>query len=172
MSTSSPAFAVGALLGALSVETSLQRELAAILEREHQLLTAPSHEELMKLEVQKEAVLERVRIQAQEVKTCMQALVQALSLPDTEAMSLTRLAGHLNEPDRTRLRGVQEALIALISSVKEQNRANDRLIHGALTYVTQFLNFMRSMVAGVPQYLPDGTIQELQQSGRLLALKG
>ena len=171
MSTSS-ATAAGALLGTLGIATDLQSELAAVLNREHQILTAMSVEDLMKLDAQKEAVLERVRVQAQEVKTSMRALAQAMRLPETEASSLSRLASHLREPDRTRLRQAQEALIALTGAVREQNRVNDRLIHGCLAYVTQFMNLLRSMFAGAPGYLPTGAIQESSASGRLLALKG
>ena len=79
MSTSS-ATAVGTLLGTLGSATDLQSELAAVLNREHQILTAVSVEDLMKLDALKEAVLERIRVQAQEVKTCMKALAQGLSL--------------------------------------------------------------------------------------------
>ena len=172
MSTSAQPLAVDTLLGALGVATGLQSELAALLNHEHQILTAMSVEDLMKLDAQKEAVLERIRVQVQEVKTCMKALAQGLSLPDTEAMSLSRLASHLKEPDRTRLRKAQEALISLTGSVRERNRMNDRLIHGSLSYVTQFMNLLRSMLAGAPRYLPDGSIQEPQESGRLVAFKG
>lgn len=126
----------------------------------------------MKLDAQKEAVLERVRVQAQEVKTCMRALAQAARLPEIEARSLSGLASHLQEPDRTRLRQAQETLISLTRAVREQNLVNDRLIHGCLAYVTQFMNLLHSMLAGVPGYLPNGAIQESSASGRLLALKG
>jgi len=172
MSTSAQPLAVDTLLGALGVATGLQSELAALLNHEHQILTAMSVEDLMKLDAQKEAVLERVRVQAQEVKTSMRALAQAARLPETEASSLSRLASHLREPDRTRLGQAQEALIALTGAVREQNRVNDRLIHGCLAYVTQFMNLLRSMLAGVPGYLPNGAVQESSASGRLLALKG
>ena len=171
MSTSS-ATAVGTLLGTLGSATDLQSELAAVLNREHQILTAISVEDLMKLDAQKEEVLERIRVQAEEVTTCMKALAQGLSLPDTEAMSLSRLASHLKEPDRTGLRKAQKALISLTGSVRERNRVNDRLIHVSLSYVTQFMNLLRSVLAGTPRYLPDGSIQEPQESGRLVALKG
>ena len=172
MSTSSEPSAVGRLLGALGAVTGLQSDLAALLNQEHQILTAMSVEDLLKLDVQKEAVLERVRVQAQAVKICMQALAQAMRLPEIEASSLSRLASHLKEPDRTRLRQAQEALIAQTSRVREQNRVNDRLIHSCLAYVTQFMNLLHSMLAGVPGYLPNGTIQESPASGHLLALKG
>jgi flagellar biosynthesis/type III secretory pathway chaperone len=172
MSTSSEPLAVGTLLRALSVVTGLQSELAAQLSHEHQILTAMSVEDLGKLDAQKEAVLERIRVQAQEVKTCMRALAQAIGLPETVASSLSRLASHLKEPDRTRLRQAQEALIAATGAVREQNRVNDRLIHGGLAYVAQFMNLLRSMLAGAPGYLPNGAIEESPASGRLLALKG
>jgi flagellar biosynthesis/type III secretory pathway chaperone len=172
MSTSSEPLAVGRLLRALGAVTRLQSELAAQLNHEHRILTAMSAEDLQKLDIQKEAVLECIRVQAHEVKTCMQALAQAIGLPETEASSLSRLANHLNEPDRTGLRQAQKALIALTGAVREQNRVNDRLIHGCLAYVTQFMNLLRSMLAGAPGYLPNGAIQESQASGRLLTLKG
>ena len=172
MSTSAQPLAVDTLLGALGVATGLQSELAALLNHEHQILTAMSVEELLKLDARKEAVLERVRVQAQEVKTCMRALAQAMRLPETEASSLSGLASHLKEPDRTRLRQAQKTFIALTGTVREQNRVNDRLIHGCLVYVTQFMNLLRSMLAGAPGYLPNGAIQESSASGRLLALKG
>ena len=54
MSTSS-ATAVGTLLGTLGSATDLQSELAAVLNREHQILTAVSVEDLMKLDALKEA---------------------------------------------------------------------------------------------------------------------
>ena len=172
MSTSSEPSAVGRLLGELGVVTGLQSELAALLNQEHQILTAMSVEDLLKLDAQKEAILQRARVQAQEVKTCMGALAQAMRVPETVANSLSCLASHLKEPDRTRLRQAQEALIALTGAVREQNRVNDRLIHGCLAYVTQFMNLLRSMLAGAPSYLPNGAIQESPASGRLLALKG
>jgi len=172
MNTSSEPLTVGTLLEGLDVMTGLQSKLAALLNHEHHILTAMSVEDLVKMDVQKEAVLERIRVQAQEVKTCMRALAQAMRLPETEASSLSRLASHLKEPARTRLWQAQEALIALTETVWEQNRVNDRLIHGCLAYVTQFMNLLRSMLAGAPRYLPSGAIQESQASGRLLALKG
>jgi flagellar biosynthesis/type III secretory pathway chaperone len=172
MSTSSEPLAVGRLLETLVVATALQSELAALLNHEHRILTAMSVEDLMKLDARKEAVLERVRVQAQEVKTCMRALAQAVRLPEAEARSLSGLASHLKEPDRTRLRKAQETLISLTRAVREQNLVNDRLIHSCLAYVTQFMDLLRSMLAGVPGYLHNGAVQESSASGRLLALKG
>ncbi|MEP6601773.1 MAG: flagellar protein FlgN [Nitrospirota bacterium] len=172
MSTSAQTLAVGTLLEALGVISGLQSELATLLNHEHRILTAMSVDDLLKLDAQKEAVLQRVRVQAQEVKTCMRALAQAMKLPETEASSLSRLASHLKEPDRTKLRQAQETLIVLTGAVREQNRVNDRLIHGCLAYVTQFMNLLRSMLAGAPGYLPNGAVQESPASGRLLALKG
>jgi flagellar biosynthesis/type III secretory pathway chaperone len=172
MRISSDSSAVGRLLEALSVITGLQSELAALLNQEHRILTAMSVEDLLKLDTQKEAVLERVRVQAQEVKISMRVLAQEIRLPEIEASSLSRLASHLREPARTQLRQAQEALIVLTEKVREQNRVNDRLIHSCLAYVTQFMNLLRSMLAGAPGYLPNGTTQESPASGRLLALKG
>ena len=136
MSTS-PASAVNALEEALGVETDLQTELAAILTREHFLLTTMSLEELSRLEAQKEAVLERVGGQAESLKNCVKALAEALSLPESETPSLSGITAHLHERERTRLRKAQEDLIALTGTVRDQNRINDRLIHGSLSYVTQ-----------------------------------
>jgi flagellar biosynthesis/type III secretory pathway chaperone len=172
MSTTSPAFAIGALLGALGVETNLQAELAAVLEREHELLISMSLEELLQIEVQKEAVLERIRTQAQDVRACMKALACALNVAEAEAISLSRLAMHVKEPDRTRLRKSQQHLIVLTGAVREQNRVNDHLIHRSLTYVTQYLNLLRTLVAGPAGYLSNGAVPDHQESGKLLALKG
>jgi flagellar biosynthesis/type III secretory pathway chaperone len=172
MSTTSPAFAVGALLEALSVETSLEGELALVLDREHTLLVAMSLEDLLRLEAQKEALLERVRTQAQTVKDCMKDVATVLHASETDAKSLTRLVEHLTEPDRTRLRSAQEQLLALTKRVREQNRVNDRLIHGSLSYVSQYLNLLRSMLTGPSGYSANGVLPGHQESGRILTLKG
>ena len=171
MSTS-PAVAVKALEGALDVETDLHSELAAVLTREFQLLTDMSLEELARLEAEKVTVLERIGLQAQSLKTCVKALAEALNLPESETLSLSGITAHLNERERTRLRKAQEELISLTGTVREQNRINDRLIHGSLSYVTQYLTLLRALIAGPSGYLPTGVVPELQESGRILALKG
>lgn len=168
----SPAFAVGALLGALGVETSLQEELGALLEREHALLMAVSLDDLLRLEAEKETLLERSRSQAQEVQACMKALATASGVPESEATSLSKLTNYINEPDRTRLRQAQKHLLSLTETVRAQNRANDRLIHGSLTYVSQYLNLLRSLVTGPTGYCSNGALPEQPESGRLLTLKG
>src|SRR5439155_22593786 len=104
MSTSSEPLAVGTLLAALGVISGLQSELAALLNHEHRILTSLSVEELLKLDAQKQAVLEGIRVQAQEVTTCISALAQAMRLPETDVSSLSRVASHLSVPERTRLR--------------------------------------------------------------------
>jgi flagellar biosynthesis/type III secretory pathway chaperone len=168
----SPAFAVGALLGALGVETGLQEELGALLQREHGLLMAMSLDDLLRLEAEKETVLERTRSQTQEVKACMRALAAASSIPETEATSLSKLANYLTEPDRTRFRQAQKRLLSITEAVREQNRANDRLIHGSLTYVSQYLNLLRSLVGAPTAYRSNGALPEHPESGRILTLKG
>ena len=168
----SPAFAVGALLGALGVETSLQEELGAVLEREHGLLMAMSLDDLLRIEAEKETVLERSRSQTQEVKACMNAVAAAFGAPDSEATSLSKLANYVSEPDRTRLLQAQKRLLSLIDTVRDRNRANDRLIHGSLTYVSQYLNLLRSLVAAPTAYRSNGALPEQPESGRLLTLKG
>ena len=171
MSTS-PASAVKALEEALDVETDLQTELATILTREHLLLTNMSLEELSRLEAQKVAVLERIGGQAESLKGSVKGLAEALSLPESESLSLSGITAHLNERDRTRLRKAQDALISLTGTVLDQNRINDRLIHGSLSYVTQYLTLLRALIAGPAGYLPTGVVPEHQESGRILALKG
>ncbi|HEY3198003.1 MAG TPA: flagellar protein FlgN [Nitrospirales bacterium] len=171
MSTS-PAFAVKALEEALDVETNLHTELAAVLTREYQLLKGMSLEELSRLEAEKVAVLERIGGQAESLKSCLKALAEALQLPESETLSLSGVTAHLNERERTRLRKVQEELISLTGTVREQNRINDRLIHGSLSYVTQYLTLLRALIAGPAGYLPTGVVPEHQNSGRILALKG
>ena len=172
MSITSPAFAVGALLGALGVETTLEEELLAVLEQEHQLLVKMSLNDLLQVEAKKEAVLERIRALGKEVKRCAKALALALGIPETESITLSLLSSHVGEPDRTRVRKVQEQLIALTRKVREQNRVNDRLIHGSLAYVTQYLNLLRSLISGPAAYLSNGAVSGQQESGRILALKG
>ena len=168
----SPSIAVKALEGALDVETDLQSELAAVLSREYQLLTDMSLEELTRLEAQKVAVLERIGGQVESLKSCVKALAEALNLPESETLSLSEVTAHLNERERTRLRKAQEDLISLTGTVREQNRINDRLIHGSLSYVTQYLTLLRALIAGPSGYLPTGVVPEHQESGRILALKG
>ena len=171
MSTS-PALAVRALYISLDVETDLQIALGAVLNREQQLLTAMSLEELARLETEKEALLERVHGQAQELKGCMKGLAEAMDLPEAESVTLSGLIHHLNEPDRTRLRNTQEYLISLAGTVRDQNRINDRLIHGSLAYVSQYLSLLRGLVAGPAGYLSNGARPEHRDNGRILALKG
>ena len=171
MSTS-PASAIKALEEALDVETNLHTELAALLSREFQLLTDMSLEQLSRLESQKEALLERIGGQAESLKISVRALAEALSLPQSPTMSLSGVTAHLNDRQGTRLRKAQEELISLTGTVREQNRINDRLIHGSLSYVTQYLTLLRALIAGPSGYLPSGVVPEHQENGRILALKG
>jgi flagellar biosynthesis/type III secretory pathway chaperone len=171
VSTSS-ASAVKALEEALDVETELHTELAAVLTREHLLLTKMSLEELSQLEAQKVAVLERIGTQAANLKSCVKGLSDALQLPESDALSLSGITAHLHERDRTRLGKAQKELISLTSTVRDQNRINDRLIHGSLSYVTQYLTLLRNLIAGPAGYLANGVVPEHQESGRILTLKG
>ena len=166
------ASAVKALEGALSVEIDLHSELAAVLTSEYQLLTDMSLEELTRLEAEKVAVLERIGTQAESLKSCLRALAEGLNLPESETLSLSGITAHLNERERSRLQKAQEELISLTGAVREQNRINDRLIHGSLSYVTQYLTLLRALIAGPSGYLPTGVVPEHQESGRILALKG
>jgi flagellar biosynthesis/type III secretory pathway chaperone len=170
--TTSAASAVRALYVSLGVETDLQVELGVALNREHHLLTAMSLEELARLETEKEALLDRIRRQAQGLKDCMNELAEAMNLPKMEILTLSGLINHLDEPDRTQLRNIQEHLIALAGAVRAQNRINDRLIHGSLSYVSQYLTLLRALVAGSGGYLSNGAPPEHQENGRILALKG
>ncbi len=171
MSTSS-AFAVKALEDALDIESELQSELAAVLTDEQQLLTKMSLEELPRLQVQKEAVLERLGKQTQNLKACIKGLAQAFKLPESESQSLSHIAGFLNEQDRIRLRKAQQELNSLTGKVRDQNLINDRLIHGSMSYVSQYLTLLRGFVAQPAGYLSNGIVPEHQKSGRILALRG
>jgi flagellar biosynthesis/type III secretory pathway chaperone len=168
----SPALALKALEGALDIESDLQNELAAVLNSEQQLLTTMSLEELPRLHVQKEAVLERLGEQAKNLKACIKGLAQALKLPESESQSFSAITSCLNDRDRTRLRKAQQDLISLTGKVRDQNRINDRLIHGSMSYVSQYLTLLRGLVAQPAGYLSSGTVTERQQSGRILALRG
>lgn len=127
---------------------------------------------MSRLEAQKVAVLERIGTQAANPKSCVKVLAEALSLLESETLSLSGITAHLNERERTRLRKAQEELISLAGTVREQNRINDRLIHGSLSYVTQYLTLLRALIAGPSGYLPTGVVPEHQESGRILALEG
>ena len=168
----SPAFAVKALEEALDIECDLQSELAAVLTSEQLLLTDMSLEELPRLQAQKEAVLERLGQQTENLKACIKGLAQAFKLPESESQSLSGITGFLNEQDRTRLRKAQQDLISLTGKVRDQNRINDRLIHGSMSYVSQYLTLLRGLVAQPAGYLSNGIVPEHQKSGRILALKG
>ena len=117
-------------------------------------------------------MLERIGGQAKSMKSCMKALAEALSLRESETLSLSGITAHLNERERARMRKAQEELISLTGTVLDQNRINDRLIHGSLSYVTQYLTLLRALIAGPPSYLPTGVVPGHQESGRILALKG
>lgn len=171
MSTS-PAFSLTALEGALEIESSLQAELAAVLTSEQQVLTNMSLEELPRLQVQKEAVLARLGEQSKNLKACIKALAQVFKLPESESHSLSGITNFLNERDRTRLRKAQQDLISLTGKVRDQNRINDRLIHGSMSYVSQYLTLLRGLVAQPAGYLSNGIVSERQASGRILALRG
>jgi flagellar biosynthesis/type III secretory pathway chaperone len=171
VSTSS-AFAVKALEEALGIESDLQRELAGVLTSEQQLLTKMSLEEMPRLQVQKDAVLERLGEQTENLKACIKGLAQAFNLPESESQSLSGITGFLNEQDRTRLRKAQQDLISLTGTVRDQNRINDRLIHGSMSYVSQYLTLLRGLVAHPAGYLSNGIVPEHQDSGRILVLKG
>jgi flagellar biosynthesis/type III secretory pathway chaperone len=170
--STSPAFAVKAMEGALDIESDLQSELAAVLTSEHQLLTNMSLEELPRLQVQKEAVLERLGKQTENLKACIKGLAQAFNVSEPESQSLSGVIGVLNERDRTRLQKAQQDLISLTGKVRDQNRLNDRLIHGSMSYVSQYLTLLRGLVAQPAGYLSNGVVPEHQQSGRILALRG
>jgi flagellar biosynthesis/type III secretory pathway chaperone len=170
--STTPAFAVKALEGALDTESELQSELAAVLSTEQHLLTNRSLEGLPRLQVQKEAVLERLAEQTKNLKACIKGLAHAFNLSEPESQSFSGVTGFLNERDRTRLRKAQQDLISLTGKVRDQNRINDRLIHGSMSYVTQYLTLLRGFVAQPAGYLSNGVVPEHQQSGRILALRG
>jgi flagellar biosynthesis/type III secretory pathway chaperone len=170
--STSPAFAVQALEGALDIESNLQSELAAIITSEQQSLTNMSVEELSRLSMQKEAVLERLEKQAAILKGCIKSLAETLQLPESESRSLSGITGFLNERDRTRVRKAHQDLLSLTGKVRDQNRINDRLIHRSLSYVSQYLTLLRGLVAQPAGYLSSGIGRELQERGRILALRG
>jgi flagellar biosynthesis/type III secretory pathway chaperone len=170
--STSPAFAVKAMEGALDIESDLQSELAAVLTSEHQLLTNMSLEELPRLQVQKEAVLERLGKQTENLKACIKGLAQAFKLPESESQSLSDITRCLNERDGNRLRKAQQDLISVAGRVRDQNRINDRLIHGSMSYVSQYLTLLGGLVAKPAGYLSNGIMPEHQESGRILALRG
>jgi flagellar biosynthesis/type III secretory pathway chaperone len=170
--STSPAFALKALEAAIHSESDLQSELAEVLTGEQLLLTNMSLEELPRLQVQKEAVLERLKEQTENLKACIKGLALAFKLPESESQSLSGITGCLNERDRNRVRKAQQDLISLTGRVRDQNRINDRLIHGSMSYVSQYLTLLRGLVAKPAGYLSNGIVPEQQESGRILALRG
>jgi flagellar biosynthesis/type III secretory pathway chaperone len=164
--------AVEALWRTLSEEIRLHKKLAGILVREHRFLIAMSMEGLLSIETEKEAALESIRSNAQKLQNSIKDLAASFMIPERENITLTRLAAFLGEPDRMRIGIVQEQLVGLAGQVREQNRVNDRLLHGFLAYVSQYLNLLRMLIAGPAGYLSNGAVPEQQQSGRILALKG
>jgi flagellar biosynthesis/type III secretory pathway chaperone len=172
MPITSSAVAVDLLLEALERNITRQEDLAVILDRERERLIAVSFEGLMQVEVEKETALEQIRIQARAVQSCMKELGQALGASDSDATTLSGLVRHLGPLDRSRVRKTQERLLELTRTVREQNRINDRLIHGSLSYVSQYMNFLRVLTAGPPRYAANGGMSAQQESGRLVALKG
>jgi flagellar biosynthesis/type III secretory pathway chaperone len=136
------------------------------------MLTKMSLEELPRLQAQKEAVLGRLAEQSKNLKACIKALAQVFKLPESDSHGLSSITVLLNERDRTRLRKAQQDLISLTGKVRDQNRINDRLIHGSMSYVSQYLTLLRGLVAQPAGYLSNGIVSERQASGRILALRG
>lgn len=163
---------IEALLKALAAETVLHRELVAVLERERDLLAARSLDRLLHVMQEKEAVIERIRTQAREAKRLVKDLAAVLGLKEDGMVILSRLAGLLKEPDRTRLLRAQAEFVAVSGTALELNQVNDRLIHRSLAYVSQYQNLLQALVAGSSAYLPTGAISERPQSGRIVTLKG
>ena len=172
MTIPSGSIAVESLWGALVEEIHLQKELAAILDREHRFLTAMSLEGLLPIEADKASALERIRSNAQKIQNCMTNLAAIGTLTEGENITLSRLVALLEEPERIRLWTTQEQLIAWAGQVREQNRVNERLLHGSLAYLSHYLNLLRMLAGGPTGYLANGAVPEQQQSGRILALKG
>jgi flagellar biosynthesis/type III secretory pathway chaperone len=171
MTIPSGSAAVEALLGILLEEIGLHQALAADLEREHRFLIAMSVEEFLPIEAGKESTLERIRSNAQKLQNCMKSLTSDL-MGESENITLSRVISFLEEPDRSRIRRAQEQLVALAERVRDQNRANERLLHGSLAYLNQYVHLLRMVVGDAAGYRADGTLPEQQQSGRILALKG
>jgi flagellar biosynthesis/type III secretory pathway chaperone len=163
---------IEALLKALTAETVLHQDLVAVLERERDLLGARSLDRLLQVTQEKEAVIERIRSQAGEAKRLVKELAAAQGLKDGGMLTLSRLAGLLKEPDRTRLLRAQAEFVAVSGTALELNQVNDRLIHRSLVYVSQYHNLLQALVAGSSAYLPTGAVSERPQSGRIVTLKG
>lgn len=164
--------AIEALLNTLAVETVLHRELVTVLERERDLLGVRSLDRLLHVTQEKESVIERIRARAREAKRLVKELASSLGLKDEGMITLSRLAGLLKEPDRTRLLRAQAEFVAISGRALELNQVNDRLIHRSLAYVSQYRNLLQALVTGSSAYLPTGAVSELPQSGRIVTLKG
>lgn len=156
------------LVGLLTREIELHRELLSLLQKEKEFLIDLSTEELLENNKKKETATLQIKMLEESRSSLMSRLAQHLAVPPRE-LTVSKLVSLLEEPQRSALEAARSKLISLLRSIQDVNQHNCVLVRDSLHYAQQSLNVLYRSSSPNPTYLVNGSMKGPQRFGGLLS---
>jgi flagellar biosynthesis/type III secretory pathway chaperone len=150
-------------------QTDLYRQLLDILRSEHQILLSASVEDLYVNNKKKDVVVLQIKLLDESSSQLIRSICRRLT-NSASAETLPDLIPLLPEPHRAHVEADYSLLRSLAQSVKDINRDNEQLLHGALRVIQSSISFLVGCASrGKPVYQNSGRFRTEAMVGPLLS---
>ncbi len=131
------------LLLVLEQQLGLYNQLLNLAKSKQPILVKGKIEDLDKVVKQEEVIIFQVGRLEEKRNAIQQALANHFAL-SAENMTAQELQKHIDQDGATRLRGIFEQLVKVISELEKINETNTGLIQNSLDFVNFYLNLLTS----------------------------
>jgi flagellar biosynthesis/type III secretory pathway chaperone len=150
-------------------QTGLYEQLLTILRAEHDIILASSLDALHANNKKKDVVILQIKLLDESSGQLIRSLCRRLAGCDS-ASTLPELILLLNETCRTQVEADYARLRSLAQRVRELNRDNERLLHGALRVIQSSISYLVGCASrGKPVYQNSGRFNMEAMVGPLLS---
>ena len=162
-----PVNAYDNLLDLLEGEAGYYRSLLLVLEGERKAIIASNLGELGKTGKGKEELLLKIRILEEQRQIMIENLAESLECAPHD-LTISKLAGLVEEPYSTRFHSLCSDLAPLTKTVHDVNGANKALLGHSVELIKSSFAFLNNLIAANSVYYRSGRMQQNDQSGKVL----
>lgn len=162
---------IDSLLSVLTKEIVVYDDLQKIIHEERETLKKPSLELISDGNSKKETCILKARMLEEVRANIIRKLARHLGQEEGD-ITISLLAAHASELQKTALRAKQTNLLSLIRAIKETNQINSHLLDYSLSYVRNSINFLNQIMCTGADYVNTGKLKTGSRNGIMFCRKG
>ena len=162
---------IDSLLSVLTKEIVVYDELQKIVHEERETLKNPSLELISESNSKQETCILKARMLEEVRANIVRKLAKHLGSQERD-ITISLLAAHASERQKTALKAKQEILISLIGVIKETNQRNRNLLDYSLSYVRNSINFLNQVMCTGADYVNTGKLKAGNRNGIMFCKEG